>query len=38
MLYTVSAVQILAMLDAFEELEARVSGGRLKIAQCASVY
>jgi len=35
MLYTVSGVQILATLDAFEELEKRVPGGRLKIGQCA---
>ncbi|KAF2810529.1 type II protein geranylgeranyltransferase beta subunit [Mytilinidion resinicola] len=33
MLYTVSAVQILATLDAFGDLEARVEGGRRKIAQ-----
>ncbi|KAF2280700.1 geranylgeranyl transferas-like protein type II beta subunit [Westerdykella ornata] len=33
MLYTVSGVQILATLDAFDELEARVKGGRLKIGQ-----
>ncbi|KAF2744115.1 geranylgerany transferase type II beta subunit [Sporormia fimetaria CBS 119925] len=33
MLYTVSAVQILATLDAFDELEARVSGGRQEIGQ-----
>lgn len=34
MLYTVSAVQILASLDAFDELEQRVTGGREKIAHC----
>ena len=28
MLYTVSGVQILATLDAFDELDARVRGGR----------
>ncbi|KAF1920009.1 geranylgerany transferase type II beta subunit [Ampelomyces quisqualis] len=32
MLYTVSAVQILATLDAFGELDGRVPDGRLKIA------
>ncbi|KAI8935983.1 hypothetical protein NX059_007486 [Plenodomus lindquistii] len=32
MLYTVSAVQILATLDAFGELEHRIKGGRQKIA------
>lgn len=34
MLYTVSAVQILATLDAYGELEQRVKGGREKIGQC----
>jgi geranylgeranyl transferase type-2 subunit beta len=34
MLYSVSAVQIIATLDAFGDLEARVEGGRRKIAQC----
>lgn len=34
MLYTVSAVQILASLDAFAELEQRVAGGKEKIAHC----
>lgn len=34
MLYTVSAVQILATLDAFGELEGRVKDGRLKIGKC----
>ncbi|OCK82731.1 type II protein geranylgeranyltransferase beta subunit [Lepidopterella palustris CBS 459.81] len=33
MLYTISAVQILATLDAFGELEERVGGGRQKIGQ-----
>ncbi|KAF2266384.1 type-2 protein geranylgeranyltransferase subunit beta [Lojkania enalia] len=33
MLYTVSGVQILATLDAFDELEKRVTGGRNKIGQ-----
>ncbi|KAF2395928.1 geranylgeranyl transferas-like protein type II beta subunit [Trichodelitschia bisporula] len=32
MLYTVSGVQILALVDGFEELEARVPGGKEKIA------
>jgi len=34
MLYTVSGVQILAMLDAFDELEQRVKGGKEKIGHC----
>ena len=34
MLYTVSAVQILAMLNAFDELDQRVKGGREKVAGC----
>jgi geranylgeranyl transferase type-2 subunit beta len=34
MLYTVSAVQILATLDAFDDLEKRVPGGKMKIGQC----
>jgi geranylgeranyl transferase type-2 subunit beta len=34
MLYTVSAVQILATLDAFEEFDERVKDGRQKIGQC----
>lgn len=34
MLYTVSAVQILATLDAFSELDGRVDGGRMKVANC----
>ena len=33
MLYTVSAVQILAMVDGFDDLEAKVPGGKTKIAQ-----
>ncbi|KAF2206074.1 type II protein geranylgeranyltransferase beta subunit [Delitschia confertaspora ATCC 74209] len=37
MLYTVSGVQILATLDAFDELEARVQGGRLKIGQLVDI-
>lgn len=36
MLYTVSSVQILATLDAFDELEAKVPGGREKIGKCTS--
>jgi len=35
MLYTVSGVQILATLDAFDELDERVKDGRLKIGKCA---
>ena len=34
MLYTVSGVQILATLDAFDELEERIKGGRQKIGHC----
>lgn len=34
MLYTVSGVQILAMVDGFGELERRVPGGKLKIGKC----
>lgn len=34
MLYTVSAVQILAMLDAFDDLEQR-GKGRTKVGECA---
>lgn len=37
MLYTVSGVQILATLDAFDELEARMTGGRERIGQCTFV-
>lgn len=36
MLYTVSAVQTLALVDAFDELEKRGTG-KLKVAQCESV-
>lgn len=36
MLYTVSAVQILATLDAFEEFEQRVRDGRQKVGRCVS--
>ncbi|KAF2395520.1 terpenoid cyclases/Protein prenyltransferase [Trichodelitschia bisporula] len=35
MLYTVSEVQILALVDGFEELEARVPAGKEKIAKAA---
>jgi hypothetical protein len=35
MLYTVSGVQILATLDAFEDLEKHVPGGSQKIGRCA---
>lgn len=38
MLYTVSGVQILATLDAFDDLEARVQGGRQKIGQCLYLH
>lgn len=34
MLYTVSGVQILALVDGFEELERRVPGGKNKIGGC----
>jgi len=34
-LYTVSGVQILATLDAFDELDQRIPGGRHKIGHCA---
>jgi geranylgeranyl transferase type-2 subunit beta len=34
MLYTVSGVQILALLDAFEEFEQRVPNGLQRIADC----
>jgi len=34
MLYTVSAVQILTMLDAWDELEHHSHGSKLKIGQC----
>ena len=36
MLYTVSAVQIIAMLDGFAELEKKVTDGRMKIAKYIS--
>lgn len=36
MLYTVSGVQILATLDAFDEFEQRVPNGRQRVAQCMS--
>ncbi|WPH01570.1 Hypothetical protein R9X50_00441800 [Acrodontium crateriforme] len=36
MLYTVSAVQILAMLNGFEELETKVPDGKMKIAKFIS--
>lgn len=35
MLYTVSGVQILATLDAFDDLDRRIKDGRLKIGSCA---
>jgi len=34
MLYTVSSVQVLAMLDAWEEMELHTSGCRQIIGQC----
>jgi len=34
MLYTVSAVQILATLDAFADLEQKIPGGKLRIGRC----
>lgn len=37
MLYTVSGVQILATLNAFDDLEQRVKGGKQKIGQCMFV-
>jgi geranylgeranyl transferase type-2 subunit beta len=37
MLYTVSAVQILATLDGFGELDKRVPGGKKKIGKCKFV-
>lgn len=33
LLYTVSSVQILAMLDAFDELEQKMAGGKMKVAK-----
>lgn len=38
MLYTVSGVQIIATLDAFDDLERRVAGGREKIGRCELLY
>lgn len=34
MLYTCSAVQIIATLDAFDDLEAHMKDGRRKIGEC----
>jgi len=34
MLYTVSAVQTLVMLDAVDELDSRIQGGKHKVAEC----
>ena len=34
MLYTVSAVQILATVDAFDELEIRGKGGKFRVGEC----
>ncbi|KAJ8612005.1 hypothetical protein MRB53_037648 [Persea americana] len=34
MLYTVSAVQILATLDAFDDFEAKYPGGKLEVSNC----
>lgn len=36
MLYTVSAVQILATIDALEDLEGSKYGGKEEVAQCES--
>ncbi|KAI6952706.1 hypothetical protein KC329_g19164, partial [Hortaea werneckii] len=36
MLYTVSAVQVLALIDGFEDLERRVENGKMKIAKFIS--
>ena len=33
-LYTVSAVQILATIDGFDDLEKRVPNGKMKIGEC----
>jgi geranylgeranyl transferase type-2 subunit beta len=33
MLYTVSAVQILAMVDGFDDVEEKIPGGKMKIAK-----
>ena len=38
MLYTVSAVQILATVDALNELESRGKNGRVGVAQCSKDY
>lgn len=38
MLSTVSAVQILATVDALDELESEGHGGRIKIGKCKSAY
>ena len=37
MLYTVSGVQLLALLNAFDDLDKRVPNGCQKIGQCAFV-
>jgi geranylgeranyl transferase type-2 subunit beta len=34
MLYTVSAIQILATIDALETLDSQGRGGKLKVAEC----
>jgi geranylgeranyl transferase type-2 subunit beta len=34
MLYTVSGVQILALVDGFDDLENKVPGGRVRIGKC----
>ena len=34
MLYTVSAVQILVMVDALDDLEERGKGGRARVGKC----
>lgn len=36
MLYTVSAIQILATLDALPDLDARIDGGKLAVGKCTS--
>lgn len=38
MLSTVSAVQILATVDALDELESEGHGGRIKIGKCKFAY
>ena len=38
MLSTVSAVQILATVDALDELESEGHGGRIKIGKCKLAY